>query len=381
MADIQKINAFVNPEQVGRILTLCWKASRIAASKGLDLRIPVGLVGDTGVGKTTAVRAFYEKLARQLAKKDVKLNLEIMLLSMLPPEDLGGLPYRDDKTKKVLHAMMAHLPFDCDDYTIIFGDEVDRGSNETQNAFLQILLGGKYHGHQLSPNAYPVVALNGTSDIYTNPLSQAARTRMCTIFMSRKATDSATSYDRWAIRNGIPQVCRTFNEQYGTLIQSTDEFEELAVCTPRTLDMCGLVTLAKHEVDAAGSYETDDIYLPIISGLIGLKAGATYLGVEKALMQGVDPESVLDDPKSAELMEDPSMIYYLIQAACALVKDKYNHSEKKIRALAIYGMRHEVDEWKEIWMSTLLKEFPDFASDDLHRKWVQYKKSRKLGVM
>lgn len=376
-----KISVFVNPEQVGRILLLGFRATRIAAKLGLSLRVPIAIIGDTGCGKTEAVRQFHKDLKSQLAKQKIDLKLYTMILSMVPPEDIGGIPTFDKETQRIHHRMMACLPFDDDEWAIIFQDELDRASPETQNAALQFQLGGEYHGHKLSPNAYTVSAMNGTADIYTNTLSQAAVTRMCTIFMSRKAKDGGKSYDNWARKNGIPQVCRTFNEQFSSLIKCTQDYEELAVCTNRTIDMCGLVTLAKQQVDAMELFETDDIYYPMISGLIGSEAAANYLAIEKSLRDQLDPYEVINSPEDAELMSDPSMIFYLIQAVCGIIRSKYDGDKKKIRAIAAYGMRHKNDEWKEIWMSSILKEFPEFATDIAYTRWVGAKKSRGLGIM
>jgi len=377
----EKVTLFVNPEQVERILLLCWKATRIAQKMGLSLRVPVALVGDTGCGKTESVRNFYKNLAHKLKKQKVDLNLYTMILSMVPPEDIGGIPTVSEKSDKIKHKVLDCLPFDSDEFCIIFQDELDRATPETQNAALQFMLGGTYHGHFLSPNAYTISALNGTSDIYTNPLSQAARTRVCSIFISRSADGGVKSYDNWARKAGIPQVCRTFNTQFGHLIQSTMEFEELAVCCTRTLDMCGLVTKAKQEVDASDQFETDDIYPAIIAGLIGIKAMPNYLSIEKALREGLDAEEVINNPEEADLLEDPSMIFYLIQAVTGLLKDKYESDKKKVRAAATYGRRHDNDEWVEIWMTSLLKEFDFFAEDPVYTRWVKTKKQKGLGVM
>lgn len=373
------VSMFINPDQANRILMLCWRATRLSIKMGLPLRIPVALVGDTGCGKTESVKAFHAKLAAQYEERGKEFKLYTTILSMVPAEDIGGIPTASNG--RVKHNMLECLPFDCNETCIGFADELDRATPETQNAFLQFLLGGMYHGHYMSPNAYWICAMNGTSDIYTNPLSQAARTRMCTIFMSRSAKDGTKSYDNWAERNGIPQVCRTFNSQFGSLIQSTKDFEEMAVCTPRTLDMCGIVTLAKQEVEAKELFEVEDIYRPIIAGLIGMEAMANYMGVEDALAKQLEPQEVLRCPEEAKMVSDPTLVFYLIQAVIGLISGKYNDDMKMVKKAAQYGRRFESDEWIEIWMTSLLKAFPDFVKDENYQKWCAKKQRKGKGMM
>jgi len=377
-----KITTFVSGDQIGRILLLNWRATEIAKGLQLDLKVPTALVGDTGCGKTTVVKTFHKRLATALKKKKIPLNIYKLILSMVPPEDIGGLPQYDKVSERVLHRMLMTLPFDSEEWSVIFMDEFDRGTPETQNAGLQALLGGEYHGHFISPNAYPICALNGTADIYTNPMSQAARTRMCTIFMSSNSEGDSRSYDNWARMNGIPQVCRTFSEQFGSEYHSVKDYEELAVCTRRTVDMCGMVTIAKQAVDTSDTpFETDDIYQPILAGIIGMKAASIYMSIEKSIKEGLDPHDILDNADEAEILTDPSMIYYLMQACMGIVKDRYGSDMKKVKSLASYGMRHRSDEWKEIWMTQLGKMFPEFIKTKEYSRWVNVKKRKNIGIM
>lgn len=381
MANVQM---FMNPEQIRRALKLCWKATNLAKQMGLKLRVPVCIVGDTGCGKTEIVTDFYEEMRKKMEnRKDKKnvvdLKLNIMILSMVPQEDIGGIPTVKDG--KIVHSMMKCLPFDSEEWAINFLDEFDRASPETQNAALQLLLGGSFHGHILSPNSYSICAMNGTADIYTNPLSQAARTRMCTLFMSSKSRGYVDSYNKWSRKKGLPEVCRVLKESHPDLIQSTQEFEELAVCTDRSKDMAGLVSLARQEIDRTGAYETEDIYRPVIAGLIGMTAMATWVGIEEAMQKGIDVEEILRDPLEADLVEDSSMTIYTLNAVMGIIQTKYEGDLKMVRAAGLYALRYDQDEWIEIWMSSLLSKFPEFVKSSEYKKWLSKKQRTGKGVM
>lgn len=379
-----EVSMIVGPEAVGRILLLCWKATRLAQKMGLPHKIPVCIVGDTGCGKTEAVKQFHAKLAEQFgsAKKPIDLKLWTMILSMVPPEDIGGYPSVDPDTGKIKSRMLEYLPFDCNDYGIMFMDEYDRATPETQNASLQVTLGGQYHGHALSENVYPVMAMNGTADIYTNPLSQAARTRVCTVFMGMSADPKASSYVKWSKKNGLPEVCRVFNTDFSSHIKCVEKFEEMAVCTRRTLDMAGLVTLAKQQVDLSDKpFETDDIYPAIIAGLIGMEGMTRYLSIERAIKEQLDVTDIIEDPENAPLLEDPSMIFYAVQGIIGKLEKEYESDIKKVRAVAEYALRFPHDEWIEIWMNALSIQFPKLVESNVYNRWTNRKQRKGKGMM
>lgn len=376
------VSLLANPEQVGRILLLCWKATRLAKKLGLPLKVPVCLVGDTGCGKTEAVKQFHARMVKMFEDKDIDIGLWTMILSMIPPEDIGGIPSVDSKSSTLKHYMMDCMPFDCDDYGVFLMDEYDRATPETQNASMQITLGGMFHGHYLSSNVYPVMAMNGTADIYTNPLSQAARTRVCTIFMGNSADTGAKSYIKWSKKAGLPEVCRVFNVDFSSKIKCVEKFEELAVCTRRTLDMAGLVTLAKHEVDnSPNGFETDDIYPNIIAGLIGMEAMTQYFSIEKALREKIDVEDIIDNPKTADIWEEPSMMFYAVQSVCGKLDTIHGGDIKKVCGVAEYALRLPHDEWIEIWMNALTSAFPKLLEQQVFSRWQTRKQRKGKGVM
>lgn len=332
----------INPEQAQRALALLWRAG-----------VPAALIGGVGCGKTTAVREFVNKLN----KGKVPFKLWTCILSYMEASDIGGIPVPDQKSGKVKYLTPEFLPFDTDDAGVIFGDEFDRATPEVQNAFLQVLLGGEFHGHKMSPKAYCVLAMNGESDIYTTPLSRAARTRVCSLFLSRHASGCNESYAKWASNNGVNEVVQTFARFRTDLYEQDEEFTEIAQCVGRTADMAGRVLDAVKKV----SFPTTDILLPCLAGLVGKKAALELMATQKLVDEGCPTlEDIVKDPTGTKVPENMSVIYTLIRSA---VRSHTAENKKEVRALATYAARIP-DEWAAVLMNQLMEKSPSACAAD-----------------
>lgn len=348
---------FISPEQAQRAMVLNWTATQIATKMGLQIKVPTALVGDTGCGKTDAVKAFHHRLDTVMRGKtngEKGTHLWNIRMSHILPEDLGGYAAKDETTKKLVHYMLDCLPFDTDDTGVIFLDEFDRAPSDNQNAALPLVYGDEFHGHKISSNAYVVLALNGQADNYTTPLSKAARTRVCSLYVSRNAADGLKSYDDWAAKNNIPAVVRYFHANSGQFIRSNQEYEEMAECTSRTLDMAGMITLAKNHLEEKGGVKVSDIYAPCLAGVIGQQAASQYL-VNERLMNQYDIDAVLTAP---ETISPPhySMIQYVVDAVCHRV----HTSQNKTWALNVLKFADSLrnEEWRKVIYDRMADSYP-----------------------
>jgi len=348
---------FLSPEQAQRALLLNWTATLIAKSMKLNIRIPTALIGDTGCGKTDAVRDFYATL-REVAKRQNKdTHLWSVRMSHILPEDLGGYAAKDDTTKKLVHYMLDCLPFDSEDVGVIFFDEFDRAPMDNQNAALPALYGDEFHGHAISNNAYVVLAMNGQADNYTTPLSKAACTRVCSLFVSRNSADGYSSYERWAKKNNIPEVVQHFHKFNGNMIQSTEEYKELAVCTSRTLDMAGMILLAKNKIETEGRIKVDDVYNACIAGVIGQAAASQFL-INEDMLKSTRPEEILNDPNNAAIPPYRSM-QFLIEACLSFIRAAKDMDKGKYAVNGIiFASRIVNEEWRKALMDGLAEVYP-----------------------
>ncbi len=348
----------LSPEQAMRAIQLNWLATNIATKKGLNIRIPTALIGDTGCGKTDSVNNFYRDVLKA-GRDDAKEW--IFRLGHRLPEDIGGMPTIEDG--RLVHKMLTELPFDCNDFGVIFLDEFDRAPIENQNAALPIVYGDSFHGHRISPNAYVVLAMNGTADNYTTPLSQAAATRVCSIYVSRNANDGGDSYRNWAIKNGIPQIAIAFNQYHHSEIKSTMEFEEISVTVPRTVDMAAMISEAKKLCDEKGLMKTNDIYYACIAGVIGQVSATKFLALEE-IINSIDVPALLNNPDGYKMIPTENWIYGIdmaISYIATLEKSLHrNMADKLIR----YVVRQPNFEHRRIAADRIIEKYPTVALGD-----------------
>ena len=277
---------FVNVEQAQRAMALCCYA-----------RQPLALVGGPGCGKTAGVSQFAAKLGAELNMK---------VLSFRERTDLGGMPYPDEGDAKGQNRGIdwlrpKDLPLignvkDLKKPIILFFDEFDRAPTDVQNATLQFLLGGNLNGHVLAPNVFVILAMNGMSDMYTTALSEAARNRICTLFMSSAADGNAESYDAWAAENDIHPVTRGFMKFAPDVLKVYDAFDEMAIATPRSVgEFTSKILNAADKV----KFNCEDLLLPVLGGLIGQGAAAKFLAYRSRWKECPSASDILSSPKMA----------------------------------------------------------------------------------
>lgn len=319
---------YINHNQLQRSLLLCYLA-----------KVPVCIIGGVGCGKTTAVKDFVKEMA---SKTSSAFKLWMVFLGLIDSTDIGGVPIRTDNNK-IIYAPPECLPFNNDEYGVILGDEYDRSAPEVQNAFNQILLGGEIHGNKISPNSFVVLTMNGSSDRYTTQLSEAARTRVCTLFLSSNAQSTLSQWDEWAQKKGINETVRAFAHFKPDLIKGHENFEELAICSPRSRDMTGSILDAAKTV----KFKTDDIMLPVLAGLIGHGPATELIAFERIREKLPDITQMLAHPEKFETdkcWEDSSMCYAVGVAIGNKITE--NDIEKAQNAVTLVGyMPNEIGAW------------------------------------
>ena len=330
---------YINHDQLNRSLLLLWKA-----------KIPACIVGGVGSGKTTAVEELCSKIDKQM---DVPFNLWKIFLGLIDATEIGGMPYRGEDNK-LTYMPPNCLPFNCDDFGIIFGDEYDRAPADVQNAFNQILLGGEIHGNKISKNSYVVLAMNGDSDQYTTPLSEAARNRVCTLFLSSHAYGNLEQWNEWAITNNINETIRAFANCRTDLIKKHEEFEELAMITPRSRDMAGRILDA---AESTTNFKTDDIMLPCLSGVIGNGAANELIAFDNMRRDLPDIKDMINDP---DKYKDHDVFYksdlsYMLSVSVA----SYCSRNKEEAGKAITLMENAPAEVQVFAVDNIIKQEPN----------------------
>jgi len=345
-------------EQAIRALSLIWLTNLKFAGKAYPLA--VALVGQTGCGKTSAVEQFHERVVRKL--KGCRLIMNI--LSYLEASDIGGIPFPNKEKTRVSFLRTNLLPWD-DETAIVFGDEFDRATPDVQNAYLQVLLGGKIHDHQVSPNAFFILAMNGATDDYTTPLSEAARTRMCTLFMSSHNTKQLDSWEAWAENNDVdPTVIELNKMDRESIANRDDALEELAIDQDRTRVMAGRVLSTASDPDI--DLKTDDILLPVIAGFVGQTTALKMLALNELTKHCVHPQCVLENPvnKNVTLPSNESAQMYAewcISYARSVSSDGVE--------LIDFGRRFD-PEVANAWINSVIQAFPNLVHTPTYNEWL-----------
>jgi hypothetical protein len=340
---------FINHDQLKRSLLLLWRA-----------KIPACIIGGVGSGKTTAVEELCSTINNQM---EDTFNLWKIFLGLVDATEIGGIPYRGDDNK-LTYMPPNCLPFNCDDFGIIFGDEYDRAPSDVQNAFNQILLGGEIHGNKISKNSYVVLAMNGESDQYTTPLSEAARNRVCTLFLSSHAYGNLEQWNKWAHENNINETIRAFANCRTDLIKKHEEFSELALITPRSRDMAGRILDAAREVT---NFKTDDILLPCLAGVIGNGPANELIAFDRMRKDLPDIEEMLDNP---DKFEDHEVFYkndltYMLSINVA----SYCSRNKERAGDAIDLMMKAPSEVQVFAIDNILKYEPDVVATKQYKRF------------
>lgn len=301
--------------------------------------IPACLVGGTGCGKTESIVS----VARTMEGiTSGAYRYWKVILSYCEPSDIGGVP--ELRGGKAAFAVPGWLPIDTDESGILHLEELDRCDGSVQNAAQQLALGGDIHGHELGKNVFVACCMNGTSDMYTTPMSEAMRTRVCSLFVSAHAAGAMESWQDWAEENGVSPMMRGFAKFRPDLIAEREEFEEMAVCNPRTRQYADRILAAAEKV----RIRTDDILLPLLSGVIGRGAAVEMIAFRDMFKTAPDIETCITKPDIAPEVKELSVAFAVCTAIVEAVKSAERNrlsgaikyiGKKLPEEIACYGMR------------------------------------------
>lgn len=347
---------FLNCEQLKRVMLLCWKARNFGA------RHPIALLvtGSVGGGKTQTVTSFVSDLNQ---KSNRKVNLWTWILATVDPTDIGGTQMPNADRTKMKYLVPEELPFDNDDVGVILADEADRGTEEAQNALCQVMLSGSIHGHTLSKNAFFVLTMNGVSDIFTTPLSEAVRTRSMSVFLSAHAEGFQDRWQEWAEDQNVTPEMRGFMKFRPDLMKIKEEFEELAIDHPRTRVMADQIIQAA----AVADFETKDILFTCIAGLVGKATAREFIAYKEMCDKCPDPDSIIANPEKARLPDEAHVGYAI---GMALISRIAKSKKKEAQAVVKYAIRMK-EELTAFILRKLADKCPAIVLTPEYQKWTK----------
>lgn len=151
-------------------------------------RVPVMLWGPTGIGKTTGVYEYGEKIGAKVV---------VLHLASQEPGDLVGLPFRDPENNTTVHLRPEWLPKEDDPGKYIFFlDEFNRAPKFVLACMFPFILEGRLHTHFVPKDSWIIVAGNPNDDDYdvTELHDRALISRLCHI---KLAPDPQEWLDRY----------------------------------------------------------------------------------------------------------------------------------------------------------------------------------------
>lgn len=261
-----------------------------AITKCINVKQPLFLWGQPGVGKSA--------ITKEVAK-NASLELIDLRLSLLDSVDLRGFPHMDNK--RMHFATPIFLPTDPDSSGILFLDEMNAAPPAVQSAAYQLVLDrriGEYH----LPDGWAIIAAgNRETDqgvTYTMPAPLANR------FTHIDFEVHFDDWRSWAITNNIkPEVVNFINFRPG-LLNDFDP-DKRAFPTPRSWEFVSRIIDGKQSIEVERA---------LISGSIGEGAAAELAGFLKIYRNLPNPDSVLLNPKTADVPTDPATLYALCGA-------------------------------------------------------------------
>ena len=268
---------YLNHEEMSQALRLCYRAEQLSKNAGAFVRCPAVMWGDPGCGKTSLARALAVELAEDFRKAGHESGFWATALALKNPEDIGGFPIPDKETWSMRFIPPADLPFVRKDGTAPYGvwviDDLDRASTETRNCAMSYLLDRTANGNDISPNVYLCGTANGESDCgTTSPLGGAFGNRLVHLYL--RAAEGWSSHIK----------SRHIKSIEALLPIKETEFTEVAMCTPRSLEMAKWIIEARRN-------ESPKVFRAVIDGCVGSEAGCL---ISKAALRNICLEDILN---------------------------------------------------------------------------------------
>lgn len=247
----------MNISQIKRSLPYLFKA-----------RITPMIVGQHGVGKSTAIREFCQE--NEMVFVDLRLG-------SMDVGDLLGLPdfQVNEAGNKIATQFMQPdwFPKDSSRPGIIFLDEINRARRDVLQAIFQLVLDRKMHDKELPDNWHVVAACNpDTEDYTTTDVSDKAFVdRFCWI----KLTSTFEDFIQYGKTKGFDNNVLSFINSQPTLLRGVNKDFSLSNVEPSDRSWEKVSHLLKCKI------EDKAILNELIMGLVGTEASTAYLAHEE----------------------------------------------------------------------------------------------------
>lgn len=268
-----------------------WSAARAADTSPITLCV----LGPPGVGKSACGKAIADAMTESVQGRIPSAppaRFMALDLSSMLPEDLMGLPFRDnDITRYCPQSWLA--PF-CEEgaYGVLVLDDLPAASAQVQVACRQVSLDRRIHEMHLSPGVLIIVTGNRREDkAGATTLPSHFRNSVCILNYSPDFGGWEKWYAQTGFSSDVPAFLHFRKSYFSRVPKDADKKGSFA--TPRTWAMLGRVL---------GSIPAEQ-QPEFVAGLVGEGVGVEFAAFQMLRKTLVTPAKLMADPRGS--LPDP----------------------------------------------------------------------------
>lgn len=328
---------YLNHSELALALRLCYRAELMATQAGAFVKLPAIIWGDPGIGKTSVARDLAKWIKDELSEKGLTSGFWSLSLAYKDIVDIGGYGVPDHKTKTMVYFPPEDIPYinrhvkgAQHPYGVMNLDDVDKAPLEVQNGSLSLLLDRTLNNNPISPNVYVCATANGESDPgASSPLGGAFGNRMVHLYLRPDK-----GWSKFLNSKGIESV-------EDMLPIKRTEFREVAMCTPRSIEMGKWIMKARRD-------ESKLVLRACLSGCMGDEAGAI---VSKVASRSFSLEYIMNG-----IPIEPTEVSFDDIGMLVIELEKLNKAARPAVKTAVTDWAEQIpDEFKNILIATVNK--------------------------
>lgn|GEM_PF-248781 len=314
---------FSEQDAISRVCDLRAALERALSAEGRHAQQNIMIWGPPGVGKTQLIKELCDAYGARCVT---------LMLNMLEPTDLKGLPVPNRDTGRVDYLLMSELPpSDSQDLWVLFFDELNTATTETLNAAMRLILERRVDSYRLPPRTVIVAAGNRQTD---RALVETLPSPLSNRFLHLNYLPLISEWCAWARGVGVLELIIDFIERNGELLIKTSSVERGWPSPRAWVRLSDQLRLA-----GMGALSDRRQLLLIAQGCVGVEASALLVDFAVNYTQRVDPRGFLLDPHVPLLITDerPDLRMTFLREVALYVTERLNtpspHGEELLDGL------------------------------------------------
>lgn len=246
-------------------------------------KIPLAIVGPSGIGKSAIVRQVAKELTNETGKN---YECRTIIASQTVPEDWMGIPIPDMEAREVKFLKLESLPKDPNSHGILFLDEINQADMTVLRAIFQLLGERRIGTYELPPGWTMVAAMNPDGENYgTTKPSPALRRRMS--WLEVKFDESA--FLDYADNNGFhPAVVEFLRRSPAKMLNEAALKNDKVFACPASWERFSDI------VHGLKDGESSSHLVGVGAGLVGLTYTKDFIRFFDEHRSQIDPKDVIE---------------------------------------------------------------------------------------